>query len=285
MRAPGEESVILVLAAAMSLAPGVRAQEQILTTEFRRLPDGRGELAVTNNSEGPMVTAFVILRQSFRPGRNQPIARGLDFRDVLFTPEQHNFADAIMPLETRRFRSGALSQEIRNEIELKAAVFSDGTTWGDPEWVQRILKCRHYLYDDLGLAIEKIKAALDAGAPIELLRQEFEQLRDSTPRPGRDFEHFEEAQAAGNVFGTVLGNLPQSSTSAQELKGSLATFLPVLMTWQKIIGDAKPSILRAGVRNSAQRAHPSRDGEALCCALSSGAATWPPVRRKREGVV
>lgn len=233
--------LILVLAVILCLAPRIWAQEQILTTELTRVPDGRGQLAVTNNSETMMVMAYVIIHQSFKPGRDRPIAYGGDFKDVLFHSDQHNFQDAIRPLETRRIRYGAKSPEIQNQIDLKAAVFSDGTTWGDPEWVQRILKCRRYFYDDLGLAIEKIKAALDAGAPIEPLRQEFEQLRDSA-HPGPDFEHFEEARAAGTVFGTVAANLSQVSTNAQDQDQSLATLLPMLMTWQERIANAKPSI-------------------------------------------
>lgn len=245
MKKLNTDKAIIVLAAALCLAPCIRAQEQILTTEFARLPDGRGQLAVTNNSETITVMAYVIIHQSLLPGRDRPIANGGDFKDVLFHSEQHNnFQDAIEPLETRRFRFGTKGSEIQNQIELKAAVFSDGTTWGDREWVQRILKSRRYFYDDLGLAIEKIKAALDAGSPVEPLRQEFDQLHNSV-HPGPNFEHYEEARAAGNVFGTVAVHLSQIPTSAQDQKQSLALLLPMLMTWQGRIAGAKPSILAA----------------------------------------
>ena len=236
--------MILILAAALSSAPGIRANEQLLTTEFHRLPDGRGQLAVTNNSETATVMAFVIVHQSLRAGRRRPISRGSDFKDVLSHSDQHNFQDAIRPLETRRFRYGAKSREIQNEIELKAAIFSDGTTWGDPECVQRILRCRRYFYDDLGLAIEKIKAALESGTPVESLLQKFEFLSLSL-YPGPNFENFEDERARGDVFGTVAPNLSRASATAQGQNGNLTTLLPMLMNWQARIADAKPSILPA----------------------------------------
>ena len=102
---------------------------------------------------------------------------------------------------------------------------------------------RRYYYTDLGWAIRKIRKALDADTPMEQLRKEFEQLHDLAPDPGEDFERFGEAKAAHNVFGTVLGHLPQASIADQDHpNSSLVTFLPVLATWQMVIVRSKPSI-------------------------------------------
>jgi hypothetical protein len=159
MRRSRAYSLFLVAAAAMILAPAIQAQEEILTVEFKQLSNGCTQLAVTNNSERHMVTAFILFRPSSNPQRYRSAP---DYHDILFTPEQHNFSDAIMPLETRRFRTPPAGEKVKNDVEeLKAAVFSDGTTWGASEWVQRILECRRAYYTDLGLAVQKIRQALE----------------------------------------------------------------------------------------------------------------------------
>jgi len=153
MRTSRAFSLFLVAAAALILSPRILAQEEILTVESRQLSNGCTQLAVTNNSERQMVTAFILFRPSSNPQRYRSAP---DYHDILFTPEQHDFSDAIMPLETRRFRCPPASEKVKNDAEeLKAAVFSDGTTWGDPEWVQRILECRRAYYTDPGVAISR----------------------------------------------------------------------------------------------------------------------------------
>jgi hypothetical protein len=75
------------------------------------------------------------------------------------------------------------------------------------------------------------------------LRKEFEQLRDSASDPGEDFEHFGELKAAGSIYGTILGHLRDVSTARQDdPNSSVVTFLPVLTTWQMVIGQSKPPI-------------------------------------------
>jgi hypothetical protein len=249
MRTSGANSLFLVAATTLILAPAIQAQEEILTAEYRELPNGSSELAITNNREKQMVTAFIL----FRPSSNPQVYRSApDYHDILFTPEQHDYSDAIMPLETRRFRTPPPSEKVKNESEkpkneveeLKAAVFSDGTTWGDPEWVQRILECRRAYYTDLGVAIRKIRQALEEDTPIEQLRKEFEQLQDSAPRPGDDFEHFGEFKAARDIYGNILAHLPRASVAGQDDPSSiLARFLPMLATRQMVIGQSKPSIV------------------------------------------
>jgi hypothetical protein len=236
MRKSRAYSLFLVVPAAMILAPAIQAQEEILTVESRQLPNGRTELAITNNSEKQMVTAYIL----FRPSSNPQVYRSApEYYDILFTGEQHNFMDAIMPLETKRFRYPPASEKSKNDVEeVKAAVFSDGATWGDSEWVQRILDCRRAYYTDLTVAIKLIRHALDEDMPIEKLREEFKQLRDLASDPGENFEHFGELKAAGSVYGTVLAHL-QTPTAGRDL----ATFVPMLATWRMVIGQSKPSIV------------------------------------------
>jgi hypothetical protein len=242
MRTSGANSLFLVATTTMTLAPAIQAQEEILTAEYRQLPNGSTELAITNNREKQMVTAFIL----FRPSSNPQVYRSApDYHDILFTSEQHNYSDAIMALETKRFRYPPASEKLKNEVEeLKAAVFSDGTTWGDSEWVQRILECRRAYYNDLGVAIQKIRQALEADTPIEQLRKEFEQLRHSASDPGENFEHFGELKAAGSIYGTILDQLRHPSIAGQDDPSStLARLLPMLATWQMVIGQSKPSIV------------------------------------------
>src|SRR5579859_1699925 len=67
--------------------------------------------------------------------------------------------------------------KLRREVQLKAAIFADGTTWGEPEWVTTLLLRRSSAYQYNTKVLKTIEQASSAGISHEELTQELGQLQ------------------------------------------------------------------------------------------------------------
>ena len=127
------------------------------------------ELAITNKWTVPM-TAWVAITETDLPEarhtamgvRSSDSVAGCG--DVLNNPQ-------ILARDTHRVIMGTPTR-----VDFKAAVFSDGSVFGDPEWVKRIIQNRRQIYQDTVTAVQKLRAAQKAGTPREQLIQEFREL-------------------------------------------------------------------------------------------------------------
>jgi hypothetical protein len=94
----------------------------------------------------------------------------------------------------------------RPEVKLEAVLFADGTSWGDPAWIRRILLRRKYMEKSLKTSIAELADAAIRGAARDEVIGGFQSSLDS-----------EQAAAAGpdeqvcirSVRGVVLRNLRQ----------------------------------------------------------------------------
>src|SRR6266568_4465127 len=92
------------------------------------------ELAITNKSRAP-ITAWVATTQTDRPGApRNPAAMGIRSSDSVLQHDNPN-APEILRRDTHRVLMGNPTR-----VDFKAAVFSDGSVFGDPEWVKRIVQ-------------------------------------------------------------------------------------------------------------------------------------------------
>jgi hypothetical protein len=118
------------------------------------LPDGRRSLVVTNHGERT-VTAFAyeyrVSVQDLKPVREQ--VRG-EFKDSALYPSD----PVIEPGKDAAVAVGVLpaaGQRVLNSPpELRAAVFDDGSSFGDPSWVARIRDRRLVMIETLDAEIE-----------------------------------------------------------------------------------------------------------------------------------
>lgn len=127
------------------------------------------ELAITNKWRVP-ITAWVATTETDLPEARHT-AIGLRSSDSIASPENNLNNAQILTRDTHRIILGTPTR-----VDFKAAVFSDGTVFGDPEWVKQIIQNRSQIYQDTATALQKLRAAQKAGTPREQLVQEFREL-------------------------------------------------------------------------------------------------------------
>jgi hypothetical protein len=166
------------------------------------------ELAITNKSRTP-ITAWVATTETDVPGApHHPPAMGIRSSDSV--PRDNPNDSQILPRDTHRVILGN-----KTRVDFKAAVFSDGSVFGDPEWVKRIIQNRRQIYQATAIALRKLRAAKEAGTPREQLVREFRELE----RQEREQDIRSRRALTGppslplsrlGVYGTVAANLERS---------------------------------------------------------------------------
>ena len=170
------------------------------------------ELAITNKSRAP-ITAWVATTETDLPGaRHHPTGIGIRSSDSV--PRDNPNDPQILPRDTHRVILGN-----KTRMDFRAAVFSDGSVFGDPEWVKRIIQNRRQIYQATAIALQKLRAAKEAGTPREELVREFRELE----RQEREQDIRSHHALAGpaslilstlNVYGTVAANLERSQAES-----------------------------------------------------------------------
>jgi hypothetical protein len=162
-----------------------RAQDPPISGYTVTLRDGKRKFLITNHSLSP-VTAYIITGEHVRGQQitykdsviNAPVLPPLkpgESRMVNDLPDLR----PLMPGETRTetiggvMRGGVMTW---NEEQLRAALFKDGTTFGDDGWVQLIVAIRRGYYNNLVIAIGMLEEAQQAGATGDDLKQQFDKM-------------------------------------------------------------------------------------------------------------
>lgn len=188
------------------VASYVWAQDVPIGTKQDFLPDGYVEIAITNHSKQP-ITALVLTSEHF------PLVNTVKhFTTIRWVDSIFSLTDRpLMPNDTQAFKYGGPNpgpDRMRVEIKLEAAIFEDGSTFGDPTWIERLTEGRRFLYEHLGTALKVLQAAQQTGDSREQLIQAFgerEQTRLAAARSRED------ERAIRTVFGTVRANLEQGT--------------------------------------------------------------------------
>ena len=96
---------------------------------------------------------------------------------------------------------------------LKAVIFSDGSTLGDPEWAKDIVEDRREVYSDARVALKELSAAERTGVPIKDIVARFRSLawyesekQVHPARPGSPWT----AIAPPVIFGNIEFNLARA---------------------------------------------------------------------------
>lgn len=142
--------VTLAAAACFALAaPAARAQtakSPPVSFKAETLQDGDYVVRVENLSPSAMTAGVVVATATLPDGHvlDRPVR---DFDSVLFAPVQRSVGrDEVYtfvvwgPGGFRRADGTPVA--VQRQAELKAAIFEDGTTWGDPTWIARLLGSR-----------------------------------------------------------------------------------------------------------------------------------------------
>ena len=216
----------------LSLMLGATATSPVqppLTVASRVDPGGEGEAVITNLSTVPL-TAYV-LQLFLEPCNPSPRPDVFRVFDTVQTPDQG-------PVLTSQVRIEALGVAHCNKIgtsipgrgELRAAIYQDGSTFGQQRWIDALLERRRRQIAEIDTAIRFLQAGADGAPSAESLAARFEAT--STASQAKD------AVSVPRVFDIrefVLKSLrgPGSSQVAQTIRG--------LERLQKQLLDAKPA--------------------------------------------
>ncbi len=210
--------------------------------KLTRLSGGRVQLALTNGSQEPM-TAFAVYIELTLPGVAAPHPHSIRIVDSVLNPRDQE----VMPGDTHRLTFGGVvgpgGVVSPPKVTLEAAVFADGSTFGDPSWVQRIIADRKTAYQNIGVAIRELQSAQASGETRQQLVARFAALKQQALRCCR--QHYQ-GLIGSMPFDEVWFNL-QHSTLLGRGPTPLRTLIPLavhqLAQWRQRLYQAKPSVI------------------------------------------
>jgi hypothetical protein len=148
----------------LSLMLGVLSASAQLSTAVNELGDGRSQVTITNTSGVPL-EAFVATWITPEPSGGH--RSSLTYNDALL---QAGFK--TVPTTFTLMGGGADTQ-----IQVQAGIFQDGSTYGDPQWIEGIRKHRVYYLQALDAFLAELRAASPTTSQVGLVQQ-FSETRD-----------------------------------------------------------------------------------------------------------
>jgi hypothetical protein len=177
------------------------AQDERYSTSLEVNEHGQPILKITNLHSFP-ITGFLL---TVNPN-GQRSTRKNEIDDVFFDIYvEYRREKPIAPQES--FSSGFPHFEGTPLAELapqvRAVIFSDGTTAGEPAWVNRVLRRRARLLTQLTAMLNTIREARTQKQEAVKLAEDLQARRDEVDKPqppeGRDFQYID-----GKVLGVVI---------------------------------------------------------------------------------
>src|SRR5262249_16283319 len=107
---------------------------------------------------------------------------------------------------------------LRRDVELKAAIFMDGSSWGDPEWVKVLRVRREAAARFTNKTLETIQAT---GIRRDTKRSLIERIQEMRANEYRSAQTTAERQMADFIFEDVLTPLKETTDDDEELATSL----------------------------------------------------------------
>ena len=122
------------------------------------------EMAITNNAS-PSITAWIaVVRKGHYPGNSGFIATGIQSIDQVLDETVNS--QEIRHRDTHRTMLGN-----PDVVEFKVAIFEDGSFFGDPAWADRIVENRRQVYQDIAVALQKLRSARELSTSDQLVRE------------------------------------------------------------------------------------------------------------------
>lgn len=158
--------------------------------------DGSSLLIVQNNSK-TLITGLLAVGAQDTPGKGRVTALRV-FDSVINAPHDR----PIEPYQSYTFVLFGPSprSQAKTTASLKAAIFSDGSTWGETSYMQRLLRLRRLTYEYTKKAVQTVESATRNGISCDQLAQEADQTARSKMQEAADVD---EKQIAENVLSNI----------------------------------------------------------------------------------
>src|ERR1700676_1260127 len=144
----------------LSLALGVLSASAQLSTAVNELGDGRSQVTITNTSGVPL-EAFVATWITPEPSGGHRSAS--------------TYNDALFQFGVKRVPPGAPTTFVvggaDTQIQVQAGIFQDGSTYGDPQWIEGLRKHRVYYLQALDAFLDELHAASPTTSQVGLFQQ------------------------------------------------------------------------------------------------------------------
>lgn len=163
---------ILATAAVRHANTLVQGQIEVAT---EALSDGHVHLTASNQSRAAITALVAIGTRTHLPDR--------------VTVRSVRFFDSVLSLTGSRgiahgqsytfnfFGPNPPPDQLERDVQLKAAIFADGSTWGDPKWVSTLQLRRSSARRYSSEALQAIEALGSVGVTQESLRERIQELR------------------------------------------------------------------------------------------------------------
>ena len=143
----------------LSLALSVLSASAQLSTAVNELGDGRSQVTITSTSGVPL-EAFVATWITPEPSGGHTAST---YNDALF----HFGVNRVPPGAPTTFIVGSAD----TQIQVQAAIFQDGSTYGDPQWIEGLRKRRVYYLQALDAFLDELHAASPTTSQVGLVQQ------------------------------------------------------------------------------------------------------------------
>lgn len=176
-----------------------KQREQQISSSVETFADGHIRLGVVNTSGSP-ITALAAV------GTRTLIAKPITVRSVRFFDSVLNpfGPKEIMPNGSYIFTffgPNPPADQFTRDVQLKAAIFADGSTWGDAEWINILSLRRSSALKYSSEAMQIIETGSLDGSPREDLTRQLTQLQSDEMKAAKTTA---EKQMADVVFANAL---------------------------------------------------------------------------------
>jgi hypothetical protein len=137
----------------------------LLSTYVGQLSDGRATVTIQNNSEAALSGLAITLTCNILPrsgsSRRALLAATREYRDSVIDPTWNS----VPPNGRVTIITGAQGA-LNTIVQFRAGVFSDGSSFGDPDWVRMIVNRRSYTLRAIESALSALQGPIE-GRSIE----------------------------------------------------------------------------------------------------------------------
>ena len=228
--------VVLSLTVCCTLLANAQLTPSVVTAT-NELADGRVALTVRNISQMP-IRACLVTDEHVNE-RGQIIAKGFHYYDSVTDPRT---ANPILPGQEKSFTYGGRGGT-PPVVKVVAAIYEDGTSYGDQDGVKLILERRKYILQVIEEALSILEAASRQHAEREQLIERFKVFGEEHTKTAPDYEH---VLYAKGISDTVLGNLTRGQrgvdVAAIPIEQIMSHVIAQLRQSCSDINNAKPSV-------------------------------------------
>lgn len=239
------KALLLIICAAVGATISTSAQttrnhtvqDPRMKATVEDLPNGQTLFTIQNRSAQPITALAVVGTRAMLPPKrgSGKVVRYFDSvanlgHDSELGPYQsHTFII---------FGKSPSPSEASRDVELKAALFADGSSYGDPAWVNKLEDGRKFLSDCVGNLSQKLNAALASGEPSQTLVAE---LNEEEALKMKSAASLDERVIANRLYGSVTHYLSASFSLDVPEANRIRELLDQFRTQQAAFAHALPA--------------------------------------------